>query len=199
MKEKVIGKGIGDFIEGQFYDKANGYLGGHGTRILIRAYRFHIDNSNVPNKNEIILGTNFELTVFNWNPNSFNIKNEFGWGNITDPKTKVAQFQLTQTTKRLTIEGTIFNEGIDGLSDLSSGLLTKEPVISEIQNFEKYANSGVIFLLVEPTEKILGETFGGKNIGTFYVESFEYKQSDFIYSNKVQKTVFKIIFKEYVI
>ena len=92
----------------------------------------------------------------------------------------------------------LFNKCIDGLSDLASGLLTKEPVISEIQNFEKYANSGVIFLLVEPEEEILGKKFGGKDIGNFYVESFEYTHSDFIYSNKSQKTVFKIMFKEYI-
>ena len=39
---------------------------------------------------------------------------------------------------------------------------------------------------------------GGKEIGTFYVQIFEYTQSDFIYSNKAQKTVFKITFKEYI-
>ena len=109
------------------------------------------------------------------------------------------QFYVSQNQKTLTIEGTIFNEGIDGLSDLASGLLNKEPVISEIQELEKYANSGAIFLLVEPTVKILGEKFGGKHIGNFYVESFEYTQSEFIYSNKAQKTTFIITFKEYVI
>ena len=92
----------------------------------------------------------------------------------------------------------LFNKCIDGLSDLASGLLTKEPVISEIKEFERYAKSGVIFLLVEPEEEILGKKFGGKDIGNFYVESFEYTHSDFIYSNKSQKTVFKIMFKEYI-
>ena len=65
------------------------------------------------------------------------------------------------------------------------------------KEFEKYANNGVIFLLVEPTEKILGEKVGGKNIGNFYVKTFEYTQSEFIYSNKAQKTVFKILFIEH--
>ena len=86
----------------------------------------------------------------------------------------------------------LFNEFINGLSNLASSLLNKEPIEAEIKEFEKYSNSGVIFLLVEPTET------GGKEIGTFYVESFEYTQSDFIYANKTQKTVFKIIFREYI-
>ena len=194
MKEKVISKGIGDALSDIGDDIAKGfhYIGGHGTRILIRAYRFHIDNSNVPNKNEIILGTNFELTVFNWNPNSFNTKNEFDWGNIIDEKTKVQQFKLTNTVKTLTIEGTIFNEGIESLSTLEADLISKAPLEAEIKELEKYANSGVIFLLVEPTES------GGKHIGNFYVKSFEYTQSEFIYSNKAQKTAFKIVFIEYI-
>ena len=69
--------------------------------------------------------------------------------------------------------------------------LSKAPLEAEIKEFEQYAKNGVIFLLVEPTEN------GGKHIGNFYVKSFEYKQSDFIYSNKPQKTVFNIVFKEY--
>ena len=91
----------------------------------------------------------------------------------------------------------LFNEFINGLSNLASSLLNKEPIEAEIKEFEKYANNGVIFLLVEPTEKILGEKVGGKNIGNFYVKSFEYIQSEFIYSNKPQKTIFKVVFTEY--
>ena len=91
----------------------------------------------------------------------------------------------------------LFNEFINGLSNLASSLLNKEPIEAEIKEFEKYANNGVIFLLVEPTEKILGEKVGGKNIGNFYVKTFEYTQSEFIYSNKAQKTVFKILFIEH--
>jgi hypothetical protein len=195
-------KGITDSINDAVDDIVNGYTGGHGTRILIRALK---PNYNVPNKNEINVNMevdrDFELTVFNWNPNSFNTKNEFGW---TDGKmdefsqpTYIKQFNQGKNEKTLTIEGTIFNEGIDSLSTLEADLISKAPLEAEIKEFEKYANSGAIFLLVEPTVDILGEQFGGKHIGTFYVKSFEYKQSDFIYSNKSQKTVFNIVFKEY--
>ena len=188
---------IWDKMEDTAKDVWNGYTGGHGTRILIRAFSF--SNYDVPNKNDpkndIKLDRNFELTVFNWNPNSFNTKSEYKWndgGKESGAKTGVKQFQLRNTVKTLTIEGTIFNEGIDSLSTLEADLISKAPLEAEIKEFEKYANSGVIFLLVEPTE------MGGKEIGTFYVESFEYTQSEFIYSNKAQKTVFKIIFKEYI-
>ena len=185
---------IWDKMEDTAKDVWNGYTGGHGTRILIRAFSF--SNYDVPNKNDpkndIKLDRNFELTVFNWNPNSFNTKNEFDWGNIIDEKTKVQQFKLTNTVKTLTIEGTIFNEGIESLSTLEADLISKAPLEAEIKELEKYANSGVIFLLVEPTES------GGKHIGNFYVKSFEYTQSEFIYSNKAQKTAFKIVFIEYI-
>ena len=193
MKEKVIGKGKGDALNdiGDYIDNGFHYRGGHGTRILIRAKK----------KKSEKIDRDFELTVFNFNPNSFKTYNKVGWGDDgkdSGEKTGVKQFYVSQNEKTLTIEGTIFNEGIDVLSDVITEF-NKEPVISEIQELEKYANSGAIFLLVEPTVKILGEKFGGKHIGNFYVESFEYTQSEFIYSNKAQKTTFIITFKEYVI
>ena len=193
MKEKGIGDVINDVANS---DIVKGYIGGHGTRILIRALK---PNYNVPNKNEIKLNMqvdrDFELTVFNWNPNSFRVYNDFNWGdekvNKSGEKSGVKQFNASQNIKTLTIEGTIFNESIDSLSNLEADLISKAPLEAEIKEFEKYSNSGVIFLLVEPTET------GGKEIGTFYVDSFEYTQSEFIYSNKPQKTVFTIVFTEY--
>ena len=192
MKEKVIGKGKGDALNdiGDYIDNGFHYRGGHGTRILIRAKK----------KKSETIEKDFELTVFNWNPNSFIIFNNFGWTddklNNSGEKNGVKHFNKAKNEKTLTIEGTIFNEGIDVLSDVITEF-NKEPVISEIQELEKYANSGAIFLLVEPTVEIRGEKVGGKNIGNFYVKTFEYTQSEFIYSNKAQKTVFKVVFTEY--
>ena len=182
---------IWDTIKDTANDIRNAYTGGHGTRILIRAFK--IVNNEKPSGIE--LDRDFELTVFNWNPNSFNTKNEYKWLDSTNKsgeKSGVKQFHASKNEKTLTIEGTIFNDSIDNLSTLAIDLLNKEPIEAEIKEFEKYAKNGVIFLLVEPTE------MGGKEIGTFYVQIFEYTQSEFIYSNKAQKTVFKIIFKEYI-
>lgn len=167
-----------------------GYIAGHGSRLTLKPIKsFDTKIALQQTKNKGLDFTKvFNITVFNFNPDSIAISNNYGWGDAQNSfqrrKTNMTkQFIKSNNKKTLELQGTIYNKGMDMLSSLAFKTKT---IMQELEELEYMGAEGVLFLVLKPTEQ------GGKSYGTFCILDFNYDMSNFVYSSNPLKTTFNL-------
>lgn len=166
------------------------YTAGHGSRLTLKPTKSFDKNlalEQAQNK-RINLNKIFNITVFNFNPESISFSNNYGWGNAQNNfqrrKTNMTkQFVKSNNKKTFELAGTIYNKGMDMISNLAFSTKT---IMQELEELDYMAQEGVLFLVLKPTEQ------GGKSYGTFCILDFNYDMSNFIYSSNPLKTTFNL-------
>jgi len=167
-----------------------GYIAGHGSRLTLKPIKsFDKKIALQQTKNKGLDFTKvFNITVFNFNPDSIAFSNNYGWGNAENnfqqrKKPQHKQFIKSNNKKTLELQGTIYNKGMDMLSQLAFSTKT---IMQELEELDYFAQEGALFNVLKPTEQ------GGKVYGVFCILDFNYDMSNFIYSSNPLKTVFNL-------